>query len=157
MNNLKEIGNEIKTQDNMGTANPFFILFDTEKIPTKSDYSDEYMYFDSPNDCCEIEGTKKALIEYCQDYEFLPSEFKLDEMSEWELFELVKEHTDIEKVYFIEKDVFVTAFFTKKSAEEFLSRNHYHYRKPHIYCASLWRNNEMQAIREALINNQIDH
>ena len=41
---LKEISKEIKTQDNMVTANPIFILFDHELVPTDSDYSDEILY-----------------------------------------------------------------------------------------------------------------
>lgn len=152
MNDLKEIGEEIKTQDNMATAHPFFILYDKQKLPTDSDYSDEYFYHDSPNDCAEIEGTKEALIEYCKDLDFLPDD--IDELDEGEVFDVVQEHTDITKVYFLEIDVFVQAFFTKKSAEQFLEVNHYHYNKPHIYCVSLWRNYEMQAIRDALMNGK---
>lgn len=152
MEKLDEIAEEIRTQDNMATADPIFILFDKKTYPTDRDYSDEYMYFDWSNDCNEIEGTKEGLIDYCGDESFMPSDS--ESLDEDELFKIVKENTDIKKVYIFKVDVFKQVFFTKKSAEEYLKKNRYHFREPYIYCDCLYRNYEMQSVRNALIENR---
>jgi len=150
---LKKIAEEIRTQDNMSTEHPIFILFEIKKLPTDNDYSDKYFYLDSPNDCEEFE-TLEELIEYCKEYDMVdfPSDF--DSLSNEQKEDFIIEHSDIRKIYYLEINEFRQAFFTMKSAKDYLEANKHHFKKPYIYCDSLWRNYEMQEIRDALINNR---
>jgi hypothetical protein len=150
---LKQIAEELRTQDNLSTEHPIFILFEIKKLPTDPDYSDKYFYLDSPNDCAEFE-TLDELINYCKEYDMvdLPSDF--DSFSNGRKEDLILEHSDIRKIYYLEVNEFRQAFFTMKSAKEYLEANKHHFKKPLIYCDSLWRNYEMQIVRDALINNQ---
>ena len=160
MMDLGKIAEEIRTQDNRATADPIFILFDRQKIPTDYHYSDEYIYIDSGNDNYEIEGNRQALLEYVKDeygsLVYCPENIKkkedLENLTEDDLLDLMqhdREHFD--KVYTKTIDVFKQAFFTDKSAQEYLEANRHHFKDPYIYCDSLYRNYEMQAIRNALM------
>ena len=77
VDDLKEISKEIKTQDNMITANQIFILFDHELVPTDSDYSDEILYcWNGFGDWCEIGTTKESVIAVfrgCHDTAYWPN------------------------------------------------------------------------------------
>ena len=150
---LKQIGEEIKTQDNRATADPIFILFDREKMPTDSHYSDDYIYIDVDDDNHEIDGNAKELRKYVKDTletRQLPDD--IDTMDEDKLLELLERYHKIDKVYVKTIDVFKQAFFTNKSAHEFMESNMHHFNDPYVYCDSLYRNYEMQAIRNALMN-----
>lgn len=149
MNDLKEIAKEIKTQDNMSTADPIFILFEQQKIPTANDYSDNFFYNDSPNDCYEIGETLEELIDYARETIEIPAWF--EGAYDWKKEDYILSKTDICKVYYIKVKEFKQAFFTKKSAEQYLESNNYHFNDPLIWCSSLWRNGEMQAVRNALL------
>jgi len=152
MNDLKEIAKEIKTQDNMATANPIFILFDRQRYPAEDGYGDEYIYVDRSGDCYEIEDSKDALIDFYKDDSWFPTDTK--NISEEKIVEIIKKHRDIERVHVHVINVFKQIFFTKKSAEQYLKANNYHFDNPLIWCGSLWRNDEMQAVRNALINDK---
>ena len=41
---LKEIKKELETQDGRATAEPIFIVYDWERIPTDSAFSDGHIY-----------------------------------------------------------------------------------------------------------------
>jgi hypothetical protein len=153
MMDLEKIAEEIRTQDNRATADPIFILFDRQKMPTDRDFSDEYIYMDVDNDNNEIDGNFKALLEYVKDERRNIINFpeRLDDLNEDGLFELMESDRKFEKVYVKTIDVFKQAFFTDKSAHEYLDANKHNLKDPHIYCDSLYRNYEMQAIRNALI------
>jgi hypothetical protein len=153
MMDLEKIAEEIRTQDNLATQHPIFILFDKERLPTDSNYSDEYIYLDVENDAYEIEGNKDALAKFVKD-EFPDTD--VDKMDEDQLFDFMvdirkKDACQFEKVYVKKIDVFKQAFFTSKSAHEFMQANSHHFNEPYIYCDTLYRNYEMQAIREALM------
>ena len=162
MHDLEKIAEEIRTQDNRATADPIFILFDRQKMPTDSHYSDEYIYIDVGNDNHEIDGNRQALLDYVKDeYEsmvYYPINVQkkddLEDLSEDELLEMMqRDRQHFDKVYTKTIDIFKQAFFTSKSAHEYLESNKHHFKDPFIYCDSLWRNYEMQAIREALMKN----
>lgn len=62
------------------------------------------------------------------------------------------------KVYYIRKRVFVNVFFTEVEADKFIARNHYHYTKEvHTYVNCLWRNPEMEFIREMIMSGKLDN
>lgn len=153
MNDLKKIAEEIKTQDNMATADPIFILFDHEKVPTDSDYSDEILYcYNGSGDHCEIGTTKEEVLEFCKDNDIaLPEDIdKYDIAFE----DFIDETEGLFKIHYLKKRVYQQCFFTKKSAEQYLKSNKHHFKDPLIWCDTLYRNYEMQAIRNALIHGE---
>lgn len=139
---ISEIKKELETQDNLATAHPIFCVYDWEKIPTDSDYSDNYFW-------CQDEGeyTDDEVKQILRDNNI---EFTDDN---WE--DKAKEDS-WNKVYYLEKKVFINCFFTRKAAQRFIDQNHYHYsEKVHIYVNCLWRNPEMQGIREGIMKGNI--
>jgi len=146
---LKEIQENLNTQDNRATANPIFIVYDWEKVPSCSDYTDKFMFVDTEG---HIADDRKSLIEWLKNAEVvLPENY--EELDDDDLIEAVhKEGYDhINKVYYIAKKVFINVFFTEKSADAFIKSNNYHYTKEvHTYVDCLWRNPEMQYIRNGL-------
>ena len=149
---LEKIGEEIRTQDNLGTEHPIFILFDREKMPTDYHYSDEYIYIDIDDESYEIDGNVEALRKYIKDTlesEQIPAD--IDTIDEDALLELLEKYHKIDKVYVKTIDVFKQAFFTSKSAHNFMEAKRHHFKDPYIYCETLYQNYEMQAIRDALL------
>ena len=153
--NLNEIAEQIRTQDNLSTAHPIFILFDRIKMPTPHGYSDEYVYVDRDDENYEIEGSASGLRTYIKDT-LEPRQIPLDieTMTEDALYDLLDKYHKIEEVHVKKIDVFKQAFFTNKSAHDYMESNMHHFEDPYIYCDSLWRNYEMQAIREALMKGE---
>ena len=150
---LIEIGKEIATQDNMATAHPIFILFNWEQIPTKEDWarsSEDYYYLDH-YECEEIGKTKEEMINYIGNSDFLTDEIR--GLDPDEIMEKANEYGwNWEKIFYIEFKEYKNTFFTRKALEKHLESNRHHYDKPFIYCACLWRNPEMQKIRNYLMN-----
>lgn len=148
---LKEIQNELNTQDNRSTSNPLFIVCDWEKLPTKEDYSSDWEYADLWDGYQAIGTTKDDLIKFAKDneQEIPEKEMDADELMEW----LVKEKGfNLIKNYYFERRVFINAFFTEKAADKFIEENKHHFsKKVHTYVSSLWRNPEMQFIRNNLL------
>jgi hypothetical protein len=160
MMDLEQIAEEIRTQDNRATESPIFILFDRVKMPTDRDYSDDYIYHDADNDDCDVDGNREALLKYIKD-EFDTITYSpigvnrkedLDKLSEDQLLDIMENDRTFYKVHVKTVNEFKQAFFTNKSAQEFLEANRHRFDDPFIYCDSMYRNYEMQAIRNALIN-----
>ena len=159
LNNLKEISEEIKAQDNVGTSNPVFVLFEKEKVPTDSDYSDDYYYLDADADYTELDN-EKDVMEHIKDQDYIETcdltlKYELQEALETENYykfeELINEHFNIQKIYYLWKLEFQQFFLTNKSAEAYLKENSHHFSHPLIVCKSLYRNEEMKCIRAHLL------
>lgn len=152
---FKEIQKELKTQDNMGTENPIFIVYDVEKVPANPLYVDDFEYADTYDGYDPIGITKEDLINFAKESEIeLPCKADLDEMEHGDLFTYLEGKCDtLIRNHYIEKNVYQNVFFTRKSAQEFIKQNKHHFTKEvFIYTASLWRNPEMRGIRKALLN-----
>jgi len=155
--NFKEIKERLKTQNNRATADPIFIVYDWERIPTSSDYSDKSMFCDSEG---KIAENREELISFLKDNDCC-SEMPdgIEDKDDDDLIKWIKENgkDDVDKTYYIEKKVFINVFFTEKSADDFIAQNHYHYTKQvHTYVNCLWRNPEMQFIREMIMSGKLD-
>jgi len=152
MKMLDEIKKRLNTQDNRITADPIFVVYDWDRIPTSSDYSDYFMFVDDEG---QIADTQEEFIDFLKENDFkLPFTDELKEMSTDRLLDWLCEEQGYEhfrKVYYIKKRTFINVFFTEESANDFIKQNHYHYSKEvHIYVNCLWRNPEMQFIRNSL-------
>ena len=68
--------------------------------------------------------------------------------------ESVEEDLDenLQKVYFIERDRFVNAHFTRKAASEYIGKNRHNLNRPFIYVISLNKCDEMIYIRRFLMS-----
>lgn len=154
--NLKEIAEEIRTEDNMATVDPIFILFDHERVPTDSDYSDEILYcYNSCGDHSEIGTTKESVIEFCKDNDIpLPKDID-DDKFDINFSNFIEETEGLFRIYYLKKRVYKQCFFTKKSAEKYLESHKHHFEDPLIWCDTLYDNYEMQAIRESLIGGRL--
>ncbi|WP_264041446.1 hypothetical protein [Pectobacterium carotovorum] len=125
---LRDIGNNIITQDNRITDQPIFVVFEKREIIG----SDEH----SPSRIC-----------WCKDGE---------EVSEARAKRLEALHQDCrptdgyDRYAMQEIDVFVTACFTEQGCKDFLLRDGHNHRLPYIYACGSYRNHEYQAVRNFL-------
>jgi len=153
---FKEIQKRLKTQDNRATADPIFIVYDWERIPTSDKYSEEFMFI---HDGDKIAETRNEFIEFLKDNDYDLPEQGLKEMDDDDLIEWLYKDSgsaDFDKVYYLKRRVFINVFFTEKAADDFIKQNHYHYTKEvHTYVNCLWRNPEMQIIRQSLIDGKL--
>lgn len=157
---LSGLREEIKTQDNLATADPLFVVYEWERVPTESGYSDEYEYIDA-EERAVIAETEAELVEYAKSQGFkTPSMTEFNAMQKSDILAWIRNQNlgevPIERVYYLKKRRFITPFFTRKAAQAFIGANYYHYKEPHIYVESLWRNHEMQEIREAILTGEFE-
>ncbi len=59
------------------------------------------------------------------------------------------------KVYYVERDMFVSAHFTAKAAEKYIKENKHNLEQPFLYVSSMHRCPEMIAIRKALMDGRV--
>ncbi|MBP2638805.1 MAG: hypothetical protein H6Q72_4712 [Firmicutes bacterium] len=148
---LRELGRELKTQDNAATATPIYFTIMQEDITTGIDeeYADGMCVCDCEgNIFIETDDFKKFLIENYAD-SFDAEE--LEDMEIWELFGLA-ERCGVDDLTYtgyrnIEKHDGV--FLTRKALDDHVKANYYHYKKnPVSYAHHAWRNPEMKRLLE---------
>ena len=129
---LKKIGELIRTQNNRITDQPMFTVQQLQRDwGYDSDYADEFEWIDD-------EGNS-------------PDEIRIEELDKAE-----SEGGDTggyTKVYFKDRWEFVTACFTEEGCKEYLLQNGHNLKKPRIFACGSYRNDEYQAVRNALINS----
>ena len=59
------------------------------------------------------------------------------------------------RVAYKDEDRFVTACFTEQGAKDYIERNRHNLKSPHVFAASLWRNEEMKFIRKVLEKGEL--
>ncbi|HUS51159.1 MAG TPA: hypothetical protein VMZ91_13410 [Candidatus Paceibacterota bacterium] len=147
--NIQEFKKELETQDNRATENPLYVIYEYQKLPTDSNYSDEWEYADEDDGYNSIGNTYEELINYVKTnypdfYEEIYKKFDYAEQDDIiEDFILCSDKIPIKKFYYYEVKKFVTACFTEKSAKEFIEQNRHNLTKPFIYVETLNRNKEM--------------
>lgn len=138
---MDSIANELKTQDNRITDSPIFLVYYWEKVPTDSEYSDDYYYQECADDYCAFD-TIGEVYEYHGD----PKPDELDED------DMLDKYDCISKIAYIKKKVFLQPFFTEKAANAYMKRMEHRYKGMFTYVDSLNDNPEMKAIRNFLLN-----
>lgn len=150
---LKDLQNELKTQENDGQAAPrFWSIMDYRIVPAHEDYGAErMMYYHNDGDHTEFENVAD-LKEFLWDYYFdddaneLGDILKQESISFYDLWEYVQDNLN-EDGYFsevpVKEESFLvpnTMFLTKAEAKQHLKLNHYHYTsKAHTYAMTAWR------------------
>lgn len=131
---LKEIGEQLRTQNNRGSDAPVFIVQQKRR-----DWGYEQGYSDSYGWINESSG----------EYE------EADEEKSRELEEGYDESGETgnvwEKIYYQDRWEYVTACFTEKGCQDYLARNGHNLKEPRIYADTSYRNEEYRTIREALV------
>jgi len=155
---LMEIARELNTQDNCGTADPFWFLFDKQKLPTSSTYSDKYLWHNSDWEASEEEVQellKDKKDDFTKEYRKLEKESKefYPHTDEVDLHRRVMERMGYEQVFYTEVATCPKGvFFTEKACKAWAKANRHHLSsQAYNFVASLWRNAEMQLIRKILL------
>jgi len=125
---INQLQHELNTQDNLFTEDPIYIVYEWEQIYSEQE-GEEYEWRDEDHDLIDDKEIKK--------------------LTDKEI-----EEKGYSKCYYKEVRRFISAFLTMKSAEQFIKQNSYHWRKPHVYVETLWRNEEMKGIREYFMKCQ---
>lgn len=128
---LKGISEAIKTQDNRITADPLFCVYEKRRI-----YGMDPDFTYDGYEWVNREGTDR------EGYKTLEDAIKdgCDEVK-------------MEKVYYVEVSEFVNAHFTERGADQFIKINRHNLTNPYVYVTSLWRCEEMKAVRQLLMES----
>ncbi|MEI7246661.1 hypothetical protein WCT80_09640 [Pectobacterium carotovorum] len=126
---LRDIGNNIRTQDDRITSDPLFCVFQKKEMVTDEDYDhDRVVWWHSDGfEASEVKAKRLELLHR-----------DLRDTGEWRRLAV--------KII----DVFVTSCFTEKGCKDYLSANGHNLNSPFIYVMSGYRNNEYQAVRNFL-------
>lgn len=145
---IKQIKKELLTQDNRITDQPMFLVMEKKEYPTSEYYSYSRSFW--VGDEGEIGETLEDVKEYLRD------NGEADEKTDEELNNMsdseISDEYEVRKVYVFEVDTFVQAFFTEKSAKEYIEENNHRLNKPFTYAGGTYRNYEMQNVRKFIMN-----
>jgi hypothetical protein len=140
-NRLKQIAENLHTQDNRSTADPAFLVQACERIgPIMWEYSSGNLYFHDHNECETY-------------YEDGPDPERWKHLKELDLEAVLPDH--ITAAGYVENWATVQVCFTEQGCKDYLEANGHnlrHYHGTRIYVASFHRNAEMVEIRRALMD-----
>lgn len=159
---LRDLQEELKTQENDGQAAPrFWAIMDYKYIPTDSDYADRTSILDTddPSGVISIDEYMKSIMsgdysdeftdEQKDDLQDVVDGFGLYDLEEW-----IGENDDSKMVVYEKEESFIawnTLFFTKQEAEDHLKANAHHYTsKAHTFAMTAWRAPKMERLMEIL-------
>jgi hypothetical protein len=131
---IKDIAEQIRTQDNRMTHNPIFIVQEKRRIygfdPAYTN-GDDIVWIDSANDCAEADSEERERLE-----------------AEWG--DTGEEPDGWTRTACQDRWEFVTACFTEEGCKDYLRQNGHNLGETRIYVASGYRNDEWEAVREHL-------
>jgi hypothetical protein len=162
---LKAIQHELKTQDNRITAHPIWIVYDKKDVSANIDYDNSKVkYLDGQSDYCKIADSYEELLKYAKkeakecDLK-LPTKDKLKFMDDEEFIEWMCKKNDLNWIKYPYQmiNVFKTVCFTEKAANEYIQRERHHLNEPFTYVDSLYRNEEMIELRNALLEGKLEY
>lgn len=125
---LKEIGELIRTQDNRITDQPMFVVFEKREIIGSDEHSPSRIAWVCESE--EVDELRSKRLEL--------------------LYQNGRETCGYDRYAMQEIDVFVTACFTEKGCKDYLRQNRHNLRHPYIYADGSYRNDEYQAVRNWL-------
>ena len=131
---LSQMSANLKTQDNLRTAEPIYIVYEKLMIVGLEDgYSDFWAWI--TDDSGEHEEADSDLMKV------------LDNLLENDEPLIIGSRT-YRRIGCKYVDKFASAFFTRKAAEEYIECNGHHLEQPFIFVESLDRNPELAAVRK---------
>ena len=137
---LAALREELRTQDNAITADPLFVVFQEERVyGVSQDYhTNGYTWVGEEDSSVRADDDESKV---------------LDKLLEEDDRELSIGGVTFERVWYRTVPRFVTACFTRKGAEDYIARNRHNLTKPYIYVESMYRNEEMIALRNHLMSD----
>jgi len=143
---IKQLNLSFANDDNCHTANPIYEVRSKIKVyGYDEDYASDFVWVNEDGD---IFYGYEDIKEYFEDNDFLYDIKIFDNYLE---LEDKLEHLEIRKVFYKEIETTHQSFFTRSGAEDYIKINGHNIQgKPYIYVESLYRNHEMQAIKEIL-------
>lgn len=151
---LKEMSKQLNDQDNRITAEPIFCVYYDDKIPTDSEYSDDYFYRDDEGTVLDFEDYIDSLLDsYDCEVEYINKllEFagcdELGEVTEYDLSEFGEYAFGVDKVYYLKEKKFVKASLTEADAQYFIKRKQHDYPPLYIYVESMIHQPQMIELR----------
>ena len=134
---LSVLRTELQTQDNAITADPLFVVFQEERIyGVSQNYQTNGFTWVGVDDSSVTADDDEAKV--------------LDKLLD-EDRELSIGGVTFERVWYRIVPRFATACFTRKGAEEYITRHCHRLTNPDIYVESMYRNAEMTALRNHLM------
>lgn len=129
---LRAIGERIRTQDNRCTDQPMFVVLEKREIVTHEDYDhDRIVWFETKsgdyNEASEVQVRRLEALRMGG-----------------------RDTPGWNRVAVKEIDMFVTTCFTEQGCRDFLARDGHNHRKPFVYAYGSYRNAEYQAVRNFL-------
>jgi hypothetical protein len=141
MRTIKDIAQDVATQDNALTELPIFVVQQRRRTyGIESGYADDQVWMSNGDEPYEADAETAAKLDELQ---------KSDYDDEIILCEDDEETTWI-RVGYRDHWEFVTACFTRRGCEDYLQINGHNLTNPQIYVASGYRNDEWKAMREHL-------
>jgi hypothetical protein len=149
MQQFTDLASKIAAQDNRATKYPLFIVYDYDEIIVDGEFfsgdetkwlycaeepEDRGLYNDEEKEIKIKELMDEASLEYPED-DIPDSIFYRDQYEEM-----------FTRVEVLKVEKFVNVFFTNEAAQNFIDANRYHYKEPHIYVDSAWRNEEVKQL-----------
>ena len=126
---LRQMAENIRTQDNAITSDPIFCVQTLRReYGYDSDYTDDSVWCDMCNDNVYATEEEEALLEE----------------------ETHPRQGDFRRVGYKDAWENVQPFFTRAGAERYIEENAHNLKQPRIYVDSAYRNREWQAVRELL-------
>ena len=135
MISLKELREQLQTQDNLATSCPIYMVQVRNRIlGMDSSCTDDYVWMD-------IEAHELVLETDKETYDWLASTwgegYTID---------------DFEEVYYIDLWMNVQPFLTMKAAEAYIEANAHNLDHPRVYVESGYRNHEWEFLRDYFLN-----
>lgn len=150
---LLKTKNELETQDNRCTRDPFYIIKAVKKIfGLDEDYSSHFEFVSEDNETSFEENDVKGMIEFLTENEidFEEEKFLKDPFEREEILE----SNGFRRIYYNEERYIVeegTYFLTEQAALEHLKNNKHRLpESAYVYADSSWRNQQMNKIREII-------
>lgn len=139
---LLEMAKEIRTQDNLSTAEPIYVVRQKKRIyGFAAGYSDNVAYLDD-------EGQEQEPSAKTEELERQYEDGELDEDED-------EDFPALTRTRYIDIEENVQYFFTRVGAQAYLDSNKHNMNKPFIYVESAFRNYEWQAIRQLLLDTPV--
>lgn len=146
---IKSIGQRMSTQDNIGSQYPIWVV-----AVEKKNYVGYEMSWDGKEraikDWTDPEEYAKSLCDDCAElyddrdgYDKLPEECP-DDMCDYDSYW----YYEIDPNY---PDLKSGAFLTQAACQDHIDENYYHYKEPHTYAWTAWRNPEMVSVMQHII------
>lgn len=122
---------QLLTQDNRCTADPFFVVFSKREIVTQEGYDFDRIVWWHDEGCHEADERTEKRLEL--------------------LYQHGRDPSGWSRLAVTEIDQFETACFTEQGCKDYLEVNGHNLRKPFICAHGLYRNREMLELRKMLM------